>query len=273
MRRVLLLAVLAALPLAAQKLAVVDAFFEAPDGAVVRNLTLNAGDTNYFSFRVAGFKPDAKQHVSLTYRIEMLDPKGAPVVEPLSDKVDTNLAPQDESWRPKIPWQAVVPPYAPSGDYLLKVYVEDKNAKTDARFEAAFKVRGESLEPEEKLALRRFVFADAEYGPAKPDDAYHPGSTLWARFKITGFQVSKEKEYWVEHDLQVLDAAGKVLFSNPNASVEQHKDFYPPRVLTTTFNLDLQKGIKPGEYTIRLDVRDRLGEQALSHEAKFRIEP
>jgi hypothetical protein len=269
MRSALLLLSLLA---ADQKLAVVDAFFEAPDGAVVRNLTLNAGDTNYFSFRVAGFKPDAKQHVSLTYRIEMLDPKGAPVVEPLADKVESTLAPQDENWRPKVPWQAVIPPYAPSGDYLLKVYVEDKNAKTEARFEAAFKVRGETLEPEEKLVLHRFVFADTENGAGKPDNVYHPGSMLWARFKITGFQVTKEKEYWVEHDLQVLDSSGKVLFSNPNASVEQHKDFYPPRVLTTTFNLDLQKGIKPGEYTIRLDVRDRLGEQTLSHEEKFRVE-
>lgn len=269
MRTVFLLLTLLA---ADQKLAIIDAFFEAPDGAVVRNLTLNAGDTNYFSFRVAGFKPDPKQKVSLNYRIEMLDPKGLPVVEPLADKVETTLAPQDENWRPKIPWQAVVPPYAPTGDYLLKVFVEDKTGKAEARFEAPFKVRGESLEPEEKLALRRFSFSDTENGAPKSDNVYHPGSTLWARFKITGFQITKEKEYWVEHDLQVLDGTGKVLFSNPNASVEQHKDFYPPRVLTTTFNLDLQKGVKPGEYTIRLDVRDRLGEQTISHEEKFRVE-
>ena len=76
----------------------------------------------------------------------------------------------------------------------------------------------------------------------------------------------------MEHDLQVLDSTGKVLFSNPNAAVEKHKDFYPPRVLTTIFNLELQGGIKPGEYTIHLDVRDRLGEQSLSYEEKFRIE-
>ncbi len=272
MGQLVLLMVAAGILLADQKLAIVEAFFEEPDGRIVRNLTLNAGDTNYFTFKVAGFKPDAKQRVNLAYRIEMLDPQGVPVVEPLVEKVDTTLAPQDENWKPKIPWQAVVPPHAPAGDYVLKVFVEDKNAKSDTHFEAPFKVRGETMEPEDKLALKRFVFADAEVGPAKPDSVFHPGSTLWARFKLTGFRITPDKEYWVEHDLQVLDATGKVLFSNPNAAVEKHKDFYPPRVLTTVFNLELQGGIKPGEYTIHLDVRDRLGEQSLSHDEKFRIE-
>ena len=44
------------------KLAVVDAYFEDPDRRVVRSLVLNAGETCYFSFRVSGFKQDAKQH-------------------------------------------------------------------------------------------------------------------------------------------------------------------------------------------------------------------
>lgn len=272
MGRLAILAVAAAALFADQKLLIVEAFFEEPDGRIVRNLTLNAGDTNYFSCKVAGYKPDPKQRVQLAYRIEVFDPKGAPLVEPLLEKVDTSLSPQDENWKPKITFQHVVPPHAPSGDYLLKVVVEDKIAKADARFEAAFKVRGETLEPEDKLVLKRFVFADAEVGPAKPDNLFRPGTTLWARFKVTGFKISAEKEYWVEHDLQVLDAEGKVLFSNPNAAVEKHKEFYPPRVLTTVFNLDLQSGVKPGEYTIRLDVRDRLGEQSLSYEEKFRVE-
>ena len=154
---------------AADKLAIVEAFFEEPDGRITRNLTLTAGDTNYFSFKVAGFRADARQHVSLLYSLQCLDSRGVPVVESHSDKVDATLAPQDEHWQPKVSWSVVVPVYAPSGDYLMRVRVEDQNAKAEARYEGTFKVRGETTPPEEKLALRLFAFSDSESGPAKPD--------------------------------------------------------------------------------------------------------
>ncbi len=258
---------------AADKLAIVDAFFEEPDGRITRNLVLNGGDTNYFSFKVAGFRADAKQKIQLAYTVECFDSRGTPIVEPLHGKEEGTLSPQDEHWQPKINWSAVVPTYAPSGTYLVKVHVEDQIAKADANHESSFKVRAENVAPEDKLAVRNFVFSDTDGGASKPNNNYRPGSTLWASFKLVGFRITKDKEYWVEHDLSVLDANGKVLFSNPNAAVEQHKQFYPPQVLTTSFNLDLQAGVKPGEYTIRLDARDRLGEQTATFETKFRVEP
>jgi hypothetical protein len=269
----LLLLVVLAAPAADDKLSIIEAFFEDPDGRVVRNLTLNAGDTNYFSFKIAGFRPDAKQRVLLAYHIDCLDPAGQKVIATLSEKVDATLAPQDERWQPKIPWQAVIPNYAPSGDYQLRVRVEDLIAKSEAAWQGVFKVRGETQPPEDKLAVRRFVFADQENGPAKPESVYKAPATLWARFKIVGFTITPEKEFWVEHDLTVLDEAGKELYKAPNAGGdEKHKQFYPPRVLSGEFNLDLQKGLKPGEYTIRLELRDKLGAQTAAHEARFRVE-
>ncbi len=257
----------------AEKLAIVEAFFEDPDGRITRNVLLPSGETIYFSFKVAGFRTDERQRVNLAYSVDCLDPRGMPVAERLNEKIEATLAPQDEHWMPKVPWSLVIPNYAPSGDYRVVVRVEDRLAKADAQYEATFKVRGETTEPEEKLAVRRFEFADAEAGPPKPDNVFHPGSTLWARFRLVGFKITADKEYWVETDLTVLDSNGRAIFSSPNAAVEKHKQFYPPRVLSTAFNLDLQSSVKAGEYVIRLDVRDRLGNQNIRCEEKFRVEP
>ena len=268
-----LLLLLAVSASATEKLAIVEAFFEEPDGRIARNFVLPSGDTIYFSFKVAGFRADDRQHVNVAYSIDCLDPRGVPLAETVAGKEEATLAPQDENWKPKANWSLVIPPYAPSGDYRVLVRAEDRIAKAETRYETTFKVRGETTGPEDKLAVRNFEFADAESGAAKPDNVFHPGSTLWSRLKLVGFKITTEKEYWVETDLTVLDSTGRALFSSPNAAVEKHKQFYPPRVLATIFNLDLQPNVKPGEYTIRLDVRDRTGPQGIRYEARFRVEP
>jgi hypothetical protein len=253
------------------KLAVVDAYFEDPDRRVVRNLVLNAGETCYFSFRISGFKQDAKQHLELEYTVRMLDPDGQPVVEDFTDKVEASLSPMDQNWLPKLDYQRVMPTFAPAGDYSLRVHVEDKLAKTTADFQGAFKVRGETVVPGDKMNVQQFIFSDTENGRQKNDDVYHQGSTLWARFKLAGYKVD-DKAYSIEQDLSILDADGKVLFSNPT-SAEKNRLFYPPKVLSTSFNLDVSKGVKPGEYTLRLNIRDKLANQEITYDAKFHVEP
>jgi hypothetical protein len=253
------------------KLAVTNAYFEDPDRRIVRNLLMNAGETCYFTFNVSGFKTDAKQHLELEYTIQLLDPKGQPVVEDYTDKVEATLTPMDQNWLPKLDWQRVIPSFAPAGDYILRVRVEDKLAKAVANYEATFKVRGETLVAGEKMGVQQFIFSDTENGRQKNDDVYHQGSTLWARFKLTGYKI-EDKAYSVEQDLSILDASGTVLFSNPTAT-DKNRLFYPPKVLSTSFNLDVSKGVRPGEYTLRLIIRDKLGNQETTYDAKFHVEP
>ncbi len=253
------------------KLAIVDAFFEDPDRRIVRSLILNAGETVYFSFHVSGFKQDAKMHMQLHYTVQLLDPQGQPVVEEFSDDKEATLSPMDQNWTPKFDYQRVLPTFAPAGDYTLKVQVEDKLAKATTDFQGTFKVRGETIQPGDKLSVHQFIFSDTENGRQKNDDVYRQGTTLWARFKLTGYKV-EDKAWWVEQELSILDAGGNVLFSNPTQS-EKNRLFYPPRVLSTSFNLDISKGVKPGEYTLRLKIRDKLTNQETSYDAKFKVEP
>ncbi len=92
------------------------------------------------------------------------------------------------------------------------------------------------------------------------------------RYKVSGFRVSPEKQVWVEQDWTVLDPDGKVVITQPNASVENERSFYPPRFLFASFMLNL-KNPKPGRYALRVAVRDRLSDQSVSTDSNFFLRP
>lgn len=238
---------------------------------LVRQQRLTAGDILYLTFRIAGYSTDERNRVRLSYWIDCLDPQKVRVTETLSQTIEKRLARQDENWRPKVNWSLVIPSYAPSGDYRVNIRVRDEIAEQEASHQMDFRVRGESVEPSATLAVRNFQFADTEGGAPKPSPTYLPGSTLWAHFWVVGFRVGPDKQVWVEEDLAVLDEEGTVMYSNPQALVEKHRMFYPPRFLRATFSLDLHSQLQPGDYTIRLDIRDLLAQQNSRYEIKFSI--
>ncbi len=275
-RRILLLVLICLasgfrLPVAAADLSIQDAYFEDYDRVLVREQWLTAGDTLYLRFRIGGFQADRDDQVRLAYWIDCVDPKNVPLTETLSQKIEERLRRQDQDWRPKVNWSLVIPAFAPSGEYRVNILVRDEVAGQEVRHQVNFSVRGETVEPSATLTVRKFQFADTEYGTPKPSTTYLAGSTLWARYWLVGFRVGPEKQVWVEEDLTVLDAEGEVLYAKPKALVEKHRMFYPPRFLHATFSLDLQPDLRPGDYTIRLEIRDLLAEQNIRYEAKFTV--
>lgn len=265
---------LACLPVlrAAADVNIVDVYFEDYDRRLIRQQVLPAGESIYLTFRIAGFRADDQHRVRLNYWLDCQDPDKVPITETYTQTIETSLSPQDEKWRPKIDWSVVIPSFAPTGEYQVTIRVRDELAQKETRQVMSFRVQGASVSPSDKLAVRDFEFSDAENGKPKPQPVFSPGSTLWARFRVVGFRLSPEKELSVEEDLSVLDAEGKVLFTRPNASVEKYKMFYPPRFLPASFNLDLEPKVKPGDYMIRLDIRDLLGKQEARYEAKFTVQ-
>jgi hypothetical protein len=270
----LLLFILLACPLAGWAqgpLSITDAYFEDYDRRIVRDQKLPAGETVYLSFRIAGFKVDEKSHVLLHWWVECDDPQGKPLAEVTTDKIDTSVSREDEKWRPKVDWSLVIPSYAPSGEYQALIRVRDDIASKETTSKMAFRVSGVNVEPSDKLVVRNFEYLESENGNVKPKALFTLPGTLWARFRIVGFRILEDKGLSVEVDLTILNSEGKAVFSRPQAAAEQMRVFYPPRFLTETFNVDLQKGIPSGEYTIRLEVRDLAGSQSAQYETKFTI--
>ena len=133
-------------------------------------------------------------------------------------------------------------------------------------------MRGETIQPSESLAIQQIEYAASENGPWYPRRYFPPGNPIYVRYKIVGFRVSPEQEVWVEQDWAVLDSEGRAIVSQENAVQNKQQSFYPPRVLPTTFDLKLTDP-KPGMYTLRIVIRDRVGEQTISADSNFFLQP
>lgn len=234
------------------------------------------GETVFMSFQVEGYeaaKSGEQRKVHLRYRMEAIDSEKLELVPPATGEVKTELSPQDKEWLPKVRWSFVIPPHAWAGTYHIDASVKDELSGQEATAQVAFNVRGRHVEPSDTLVVRNFEFLRNE-GDTHPlmDPSYRPGQRLWARFDITGFKIGEKNHIWVEYGISILNAAGKLLYSQPEGATEQDSPFYPKRSVPGIVSLVIQPGTPAAEYTLRLMVRDMVGGQTDESSHVFRIE-
>jgi hypothetical protein len=266
----LLLALALAPPAAtSQQLTVANAALHQYDGgpAIPASFEFFPGDTAFLTFRVSGFqtiREDDEEHFHLAYTIDAADPEGIPIKETDEGAIESELSRQDkkQNWMPLVRYDVLVPPSAPSGEFRIVIAVEDRIANAKAEQEVIFRVRGRSIEPSESLVLRNFNFYRTETSMrALERAAYKPGSSVWARFDITGYEFGEGNKFSIEYGLKVLRASGKTLFEQPVAAAEERESFYPERSIQGGFSLNLTEDLTAGDYTIIVTVRDKIGEQ------------
>jgi hypothetical protein len=231
------------------------------------------GELVAFSFQVQGYRISSAQKVTLTYRIQAVDSDGVLLAEPDTGKVDAGVSDMDKDWMPKIRYNVFIPSHALSGKYRIQASVRDELSAREAKTEALFTVRSRPVELSETLAVRSFRFLRGEEDRnTLIDAAYKPGETLWARFDITGFKSGEKNLLHVVYSVAIADPSGKVVFSQPDAAVEQSAPFYPQRYVPASFSLSVQPKTTPGEYTLIVSARDEIGGQTCESRQKFRIE-
>lgn len=275
-RLVLFLVIAAAAAQTPAPLAIVNAHIhEMEDGAdVPPGFTFVSGQTLFLDFQIEGFQVSANKEVRLECAIESLDPHGVAIMEPVKTVADTTLSEQDKTWKPKIRQQINIPPIAIPGTHKIIVRVKDNLNGQSASKELTFDVRARTVEPSPTLTVRNFHFYRGEDDPnplANP--VYRPGDTLWARFDIVGYKLGEGNQVDLDYGIAVTNAAGKVLFSQPNAAVEKSSSFYPKPYVPGSMNLSLEKNIRPGQYGIVITVRDHTGNQNQEAKQAFSVEP
>ncbi len=259
-------------PLAIQQIAL----SQYEDGPTVGSqYTFLPGEPIFFSFHIAGYKAigDEDQRMSLTYAVEAADPAGLPIIEMQEGKVDTELDEKDKDWSPKVRVTIAIPPFAPSGEYTIKMGISDRVGISQVQGKATFRVKGVDIEPSDKLVIRAFNFYRTEDGknPLTPA-VYHPGDSLWARFDITGYKFGGKNAFEVGYGLEVLRPTGESMFRQPDAAVEKQESFYPRRFLPAGLSLNLDKTMKPGQYTLVVLASDKLGSQTVESRQQFTVE-
>jgi len=272
MLELILAAALAAPP---APLAIVKtALHQYEDGpALAPEFMFGSGDTVFLSFMIRGYKVSPENRIHLECRIEASDSGGTLLAEPFQREIQAELSAEDKDWMPLVRHSVPVPPLGDPGAYHIRVAVRDLLAATEVKAEIPFRAGGLAVAPSDTLVVRNFRFLRGEEDRAPlPVAAYRPGDTLWARFEIRGYKYGEKNQVHVEYGLEVLGPTGKSLYQEPQAAIEQSSSFYPKRYLTGSLSLNLQANARPGDYTIVLRVRDRVGDQLSETRHGFRIQ-
>ena len=234
-----------------------------------------AGETVFFSCRVASFTKAGEEppRIHLSYTVETRDPAGVLIEPAAGGKIDTDLAPEDKDWQPKIRQTLAIPPLADAGKYTVLARVRDETAKTETQASIQFSVEARDVPPSETLVERNFRFLRSEddRDPLKIA-AYRPGDTLWARFDMTGYKLGEKNLFDIEYGLTVLRPDGGPTYQNQKAAEEKRESFYRQRYTPGILSLSLPKDLRKGEYTIVLGIRDNLGGQAIETRKTFTVE-
>ncbi|MEZ5402126.1 MAG: hypothetical protein R2729_20805 [Bryobacteraceae bacterium] len=235
------------------------------------------GDAVFFRARVAGYTrhkdEDDRENMAIAWNVQVFDPQGVPLVPPKSGKVAVDLAPQDKEWTPRVRHEFPLPPLVDPGDYRILFAAKDEIGGGEAKSETVFRVRGRVVEPSDALTIRNFRFLRSEEdGPAMITPAYHGGDEVWARFDITGYRIGEGNRYEVGYGLEVFDASGKSIYTQPEAARESGEGFYRKRYVPGVLNLRPSVDIAKGEYSVALRVRDIVGAAESESRRVFRIE-
>jgi len=277
MRPILLLAFAAALPftLRAAPLELVRATISDVEGGAPLPASFDhrAGETMFFSCRIAGFQKAADEKIHLAYSVEAFDSKGVALVELFKNDITEEVTPQDKEWMPKIQTEVPIPPLIAPGKYTIVIKAEDLVAKAKAEMTVPFEVRGHEVAPSDALTARNMQFFRSEED-AKPltQAVYRSGDAVWLKFDITGFRYGTKNKIDVSYASSILDNSGKVLWTQPEPTSEQTESFYPKLYVPAVFSITVQPGTRPGPYTIAAQVKDAIGNQSYEANATFTVE-
>lgn len=277
MRPVLVLAFLPALAAGApaSALAIVRPFVSQTEGGTPDQPGFShvPGETVYFTCRIANFAKSSASKIHVAYSVQTFDPQGVPLDPVYQNEFIDEVSPQDKDWMPKIQTEVAIPPLAPSGTYKITVKAEDLVAHTTAQLDVPIEVHGHALTPGDKLVVQNFHFFHGESDTeAMPAGVYRPGEGLWVRMDITGFGYGPGNKIDVSYITSFLNPAGKVIWTQPEAAVEQSESFYPKHYIPAEFGVSLNKDIRPGAYTILVEVKDAVGNQTCESRQTFTVE-
>jgi hypothetical protein len=275
MRPIALLLLCSAVWSAAPGLEVVRPIIAQSDGGVAAPAGFEhvAGETLFFSCRIAGYAKTSEEKVHVAYSVQAFDPKGVPLTEIYKNEMVTDVAPQDKEWMPKIATEIQIPPLVGAGTYKVLIKIEDLVAKTNAELSVPFEVRSKTVEPSDTLVVRNVQFFRGEDDTQPIQKAvYRGGDAVWAKFDIIGFKYGDKNHIDVSYLTSVLAPSGKVLWTQPEPAVEQSDSFYPKRYVAASMGITLLANTKPGEYTIAVTITDAVGKQTYETKQTFTVE-
>jgi hypothetical protein len=249
-------------------------FRQSEDGQPATRTIFAPGQTVFLSFRITGFGVRGEdREVELTWTIETRDPSKRLIAAADSGSLKVELAPEDKNWTPRVRYSVQVPPVPEPGTYAVAILIEDKVSGRLVRMEQPFKVEAAGVPALAQLGVTNFRFQRSENDKiGVPEPAtFRPGDVVWARFDVGGYKFGERNRYDVRYGLALRDAAGKVLFTQPQAAADSAEGYYPKHFVSATFSITLDRNVSAGEYTLVVTLHDAIGMQTAESLHTFQI--
>lgn len=255
--------------------------------AISEDTVFSPGDTIHLYFQIKGYRVTRQDRLHLTWGVEALDPQGRRFFPPDSGEVVTELAPQDEGWMPIVRYSPRIPDHAGGGKYSVRVSVRDELAGTELAHVVEVEVAGPLLRAADPLAVRglrltrqayrRVASPEADLSPAsvlgsdvEPGLVFRGGEEIVASFLITGFQVEADNRFAVECRAWVTDEDGDVAAAFGSRR-QTGRPSYPRQWLPAELSMHLQPDLRPGTYSLMLEVRDAITGTVASERYPFSV--
>jgi len=218
-------------------------------------------DLIFFRYLVTGAKVDEQGNVNVEALVQLTDANGKEVSkQTLPFKGTLSLGGDSFSGSAYI----VVGEQFLAGTYTLSVTLTDLLASQKVAFQREVKVRSAEF----AVVFPRFSY-DLEGRVLAPAGGL-VNQTLHFRIGAVGFDRSQEKVDLVSH-VQLLDTQGKELLPKALETIVKVDD---PKVVKTTSMANFSGSLglhRPGEFTLRITVTDRLAQKTATFEMPLRV--
>jgi|SRR5581483_3317255 len=230
-------------------------------GPVRKTLTVSDQDEIYFYFDILGVQTDDEGKIDQVIRLEIKDPEGKTVLN------KDNPVPRAQTLGGgRLPGMASVTfgTSGTPGPYTLTVTAIDKLSGSQASFQRTLNYQPGGFH----IAAPQFSY-DAEGKVLAPVGGVE-GQTLYLRLKAVGLDPQAVK-LDTAMSMQVVDSSGKEAFPKPLVAVVREDDATKVRQIQfVTFNASFAL-TRPGDFTLRIQVEDRVAKKISKFEAPLHI--
>lgn len=109
-------------------------------------------------------------------------------------------------------------------------------------------------------------------GEDRSDHKFKKGETVWLAFDIKGFKQADDGDVWVQEDLDVTAPDGKSILHKENIlDLHQKADKGAANVHATN-EISLPKPPVAGTYTLKITLRDKIGNGTQTSNSTFVVE-
>lgn len=246
-------------------------FRETQDGPPRSSTIYKPGEAVLITYQVAGVGRDADGMADVRTDVNVRDPAGLQVTEPLFRRFDQAIG----YGRRVHGWVGVrLPLYAPPGEYRIDVAVHDELGSGDVKFQPRFQVAAPPATPANDIEIRDLRLSPSKDGmPSKDGEAsLHGGGKICMTCAILGLQFRNDHRN-ATMALTVVAPDGVPVFNQPDFLVVEGWVYYHPANYAeyVTGFLTIPEGFPPGIYTQMYTARDGISGRSTVRTAAFEV--